>query len=62
MQLIRVFFSITGYSPNKYTGTLGAHTDVDGVPFILNPAISFDQAAQFDVSKTELFAGQSSSN
>lgn len=46
--------SIAGYSPNKYTGTLGAHFDMDGVPFVLNPAISFDQAAQFDVSETEL--------
>lgn len=34
---------------NKYTGTLGAHTEMDGVPFIFNPAISVDQTLAFDV-------------
>lgn len=31
-------------------GTLGAHTEMDGVPFIFNPAISLEQAITFDVS------------
>lgn len=42
--------SFLAFSPNKNTGTLGAYTDVDGVPFVLNPAISFNQSPAFDVS------------
>lgn len=34
---------------NKYTGTLGGHTDMDGVPFILNTTLSNDPIG-FDVS------------
>lgn len=43
-----IFFKASSY--NKYTGTLGAHTDMDGVPFVLNAALSGNPAGDFDVS------------
>lgn len=36
--------------PLKHHGTLGHHTDMDGVPFILNPNLSKHQMAALDVS------------
>lgn len=45
-----VFLNTLVSSPYKNTGTLGATTDMDGVPFVLNPAISFNRADAFDVS------------
>lgn len=44
-----MIFMFTG-NTNKYTGTLGAHTEMDGVPFVFNPAISNDQTMTFDVN------------
>lgn len=57
-----VLCSFLAYSPNKYTGTLGAHFDMDGVPFVLNPAISFDQTAQFDVSIKQIWTDKMNLN
>lgn len=39
-------------SPYRNVGTLGIHTEVDGVPFVLNPALSPNPFADFDVSTT----------
>lgn len=43
-------FQHLALSPNKYTGTLGTHTDMDGVPFVLNSALARNPAADIDVS------------
>lgn len=44
-------FPTSDSSFNKYpTGTLGTHTEMDGVPFVLNSALSRNPAADFDVS------------
>lgn len=45
-----LFFHRLAFSPNKYTGTLGTHTDMDGVPFVLNSALARNPAADIDVS------------
>ncbi|XP_031621752.1 multivesicular body subunit 12A [Contarinia nasturtii] len=38
-------------STNKNTGTLGTHTDMDGVPFVLHSSLSGNPIGDFDLSK-----------
>lgn len=49
-EISKSFLCFTVTNANKYTGTLGAHTELDGVPFVLNSALSSDdQSTAFDV-------------
>lgn len=49
-EISKSFICFTVTNANKYTGTLGAHTELDGVPFVLNSALSSDdQSTAFDV-------------
>lgn len=49
-----MIYNVSVHNAYKYVGTLGTHTEMDGVPFVFNPAISTDKSNAFDVSSKHL--------